>query len=50
MAGDEIVIVGGGIVGLDVALVLARRGYGRYVTVVAEHLPGDTSVTYTSPW
>ncbi|KAI9155098.1 D-amino-acid oxidase [Paramyrothecium foliicola] len=39
-----------GIVGLDVALVLAQRGYGRHTTVIAEHLPGDTSVTYTSPW
>ncbi|KAG6001554.1 hypothetical protein E4U21_004094 [Claviceps maximensis] len=47
---DTIVIVGAGIIGLDVALVLARRGLGRHITIVAEHLPGDTSPTYTSPW
>ncbi|KAG5914292.1 hypothetical protein E4U53_004665, partial [Claviceps sorghi] len=46
---DTIVIVGAGIIGLDVALVLAKRGLGRHVTVVAEHLPGDTSPAYTSP-
>ncbi|KAL0938618.1 d-amino acid oxidase, partial [Colletotrichum truncatum] len=39
-----------GIIGLDVALVLAEQGYGKLITVVAEHLPGDTSITYTSPW
>ncbi|KAL3469078.1 hypothetical protein BJX99DRAFT_242092 [Aspergillus californicus] len=47
---DTIVIVGAGIIGLDVALVLAQRGYGRAITIVAEHLPGDTATTYTSPW
>lgn len=36
--------------GLDVALVLAKAGLGKYTTVVAEYLPGDTAVTYTSPW
>ncbi|KAI9150451.1 esterase lipase [Paramyrothecium foliicola] len=39
-----------GIIGLDVALVLSKRGYGKNITVLAEHLPGDTSITYTSPW
>ncbi|KZL82495.1 fad dependent oxidoreductase, partial [Colletotrichum incanum] len=47
---DSIVIVGAGVIGLDIALVLARRGLGRQITVIAEHLPGDTSVNYTSPW
>ncbi|KAL5361179.1 hypothetical protein BJX96DRAFT_185172 [Aspergillus floccosus] len=47
---DSIVIVGAGIIGLNVALVLAEKGHGRSITVIAEHLPGDTSVTYTSPW
>ncbi|KFZ06075.1 hypothetical protein V501_07737 [Pseudogymnoascus sp. VKM F-4519 (FW-2642)] len=47
---DSIVIVGAGIVGLNVALVLAERGYGQSITVIAEHHPGDTSMTYTSPW
>ncbi|KXJ89813.1 FAD dependent oxidoreductase [Microdochium bolleyi] len=48
-AGD-IVIVGAGIIGLDVALVLCQQGLGRHITIVAQHLPGDTAVTYTSPW
>jgi glycine/D-amino acid oxidase-like deaminating enzyme len=39
-----------GVVGLDVALLLAERGYGSHITVIAEHLPGDTSINYTSPW
>ncbi|KAM5344011.1 hypothetical protein ACJ41O_012548 [Fusarium nematophilum] len=44
------VVVGAGIIGLDVALVLAERGFGDRITVVAEHLPGDTALAYTSPW
>ncbi|KAF3801910.1 D-amino-acid oxidase [Colletotrichum gloeosporioides] len=47
---DPIVIIGAGVIGLDTALVLARRGLGRQTTVIAEHFPGDTSVNYTSPW
>ncbi|KHN94842.1 NAD(P)-binding domain protein [Metarhizium album ARSEF 1941] len=47
---DSIVIVGAGIIGLDVALVLCKRGLGRCITVVAEYLPGDTAPSYTSPW
>lgn len=39
-----------GVIGLDVALVLAQRGFGNRVTVIAEYLPGDTAPTYTSPW
>ncbi|OKL57323.1 hypothetical protein UA08_07471 [Talaromyces atroroseus] len=51
MARDSIVILGAGIVGLDVALELSKRGYGKYITVVAEHLPGDeATIDYTSPW
>ncbi|KAL4744047.1 POT family-domain-containing protein [Aspergillus similis] len=50
MARDSIVILGAGIIGLNVALELSRHGYGRHVTVIAKDLPGDTSVDYTSPW
>lgn len=39
-----------GVIGLDVALLLAERGYGSHITIVAQHLPGDTSIDYTSPW
>lgn len=37
-------------IGLDVALILAENGYGHLTTVVAQHMPGDTSIDYTSPW
>ncbi|THY19390.1 hypothetical protein D6D01_07074 [Aureobasidium pullulans] len=47
---DSIVVIGAGVIGLDVALVLAENGYGHHTTVVAQHLPGDTSINYTSPW
>ncbi|EEA21782.1 D-aspartate oxidase [Talaromyces marneffei ATCC 18224] len=50
MARDSIVILGAGVIGLDVAIELSKRGYGKYVTVIAEHLPGDSSIDYTSPW
>ncbi|KAF4334984.1 d-amino-acid oxidase [Fusarium beomiforme] len=49
-AHDSIVILGAAVIGLDVALVLAERGYGKVITVIAEHLPGDTALSYTSPW
>ncbi|GAB1211157.1 hypothetical protein ATERTT37_000269 [Aspergillus terreus] len=39
-----------GIIGLNVALELSKRGYGRHITVIAKHLPGDVHVDYTSPW
>ncbi|ATY62710.1 NAD(P)-binding domain [Cordyceps militaris] len=47
---ESIIIVGAGIIGLNVALVLAEQGYGSMITVVAAHLPGDTALTYTSPY
>ncbi|RMZ73599.1 D-amino-acid oxidase [Pyrenophora seminiperda CCB06] len=47
---DSIVILGAGVIGLDVALILAEKGYGRHTTIIAQHLPGDTSIKYTSPW
>lgn len=30
--------------------MLARKGLGHLVTIVAQHLPGDTAPDYTSPW
>ena len=38
----------GGVIGLQIACTLLKSGYK--VTVVAKHLPGDTSIEYTSPW
>ncbi|KAE8341144.1 hypothetical protein BDV24DRAFT_151341 [Aspergillus arachidicola] len=50
MAHNNIVVLGAGIIGLNVALELSKRGYGQHITVMAEHLPGDESIDYTSPW
>jgi D-amino-acid oxidase len=48
---SELIFVGSaGVIGLDVALLLAERGYGSQLTILAEHMPGDTSINYTSPW
>ncbi|KAL7782688.1 FAD dependent oxidoreductase [Trichoderma afarasin] len=46
----SIVIVGAGIIGLDVAFALSERGFGPSITVIAEYLPGDTAPLYTSLW
>ncbi|BAE55934.1 unnamed protein product [Aspergillus oryzae RIB40] len=50
MAHNNIVVLGAGIIGLNVALELSKRGYGQHITIMAEHLPGDESIDYTSPW
>ncbi|KAJ5160720.1 D-amino-acid oxidase [Penicillium canariense] len=50
MASDCIVVLGACIIGLNVALLLAGKGFAKYVTIVAEQFPGDTSVDYCSPW
>lgn len=50
MARDDIIVLGAGIIGLNVTLELSKRGYGQHVTIVAENFPGDTSINYTSPW
>ncbi|KAI9900976.1 hypothetical protein N3K66_005238 [Trichothecium roseum] len=47
---DSIVILGAGIIGLDVAYALVQRGLAPNITVVAEYMPGDTAANYTSPW
>ncbi|KAI5968007.1 IFG3 [Candida margitis] len=47
----KIVIVGAGIVGFYTAFCLLERGVdARDITIVAEYLPGDESVKYTSPY
>lgn len=41
----------GGVIALTSALQLVESKTSRYsITVVAEHLPGDESPLYTSPW
>uniref|UniRef100_A0A060TIC4 ARAD1D37642p n=1 Tax=Blastobotrys adeninivorans TaxID=409370 RepID=A0A060TIC4_BLAAD len=43
------VIVGSGIIGLYTAYILVKRNVGP-ITIVAQHMPGDYSTFYTSPW
>ncbi|GAB1739247.1 hypothetical protein NU219Hw_g3995t1 [Hortaea werneckii] len=44
----DIVVLGAGVTGLTSAVFLAEAGYE--VTIIAAHVPGDTSIEYTSPW
>ncbi|KAI7263239.1 hypothetical protein KC343_g4211 [Hortaea werneckii] len=44
----HIVVLGAGVTGLTSAVFLAEAGYE--VTIIAAHVPGDTSIEYTSPW
>ncbi|OAR02984.1 hypothetical protein LLEC1_07497 [Akanthomyces lecanii] len=44
---NHIAVIGAGVIGLSVALQLARRGY--LVTVVARGLPGDWDIDYAAP-
>lgn len=37
-----------GVTGLTSAVLLAEDGY--HVTILAAHVPGDSSIEYTSPW
>jgi len=45
---SHIVVIGAGVTGLTTAAFLAEAGHE--VTVVAAHVPGDSSIEYTSPW
>ncbi|KAI7287259.1 hypothetical protein KC345_g666 [Hortaea werneckii] len=44
----HIIVLGAGVTGLTSAVFLAEAGYE--VTIIAAHVPGDTSIEYTSPW
>ncbi|RCK65008.1 D-amino-acid oxidase [Candida viswanathii] len=45
------VIVGAGVVGLYTAFSLLEKGVSaKEITVIAEYLPGDESINYTSPY
>ncbi|KAB8648463.1 hypothetical protein FH972_026121 [Carpinus fangiana] len=44
----HIIIVGAGVIGLQTAITLLEAG--SRVTVIAKHIPGDTSIEYCSPW
>lgn len=39
-----------GIIGLYTAFILSQQDRGHDITIIAEYLPGDQSVDYTSPW
>ncbi|EMC98904.1 hypothetical protein BAUCODRAFT_31180 [Baudoinia panamericana UAMH 10762] len=44
----HILVLGAGVTGLTSAMLLAEAGYE--VTIIAAHVPGDSSIEYTSPW
>lgn len=46
----SIVVLGGGVVGLSVALTVRERFPSARITIVAEYFPGDYHVDYCSPW
>ncbi|OBZ88392.1 D-amino-acid oxidase [Choanephora cucurbitarum] len=43
------VVLGAGVSGLTTAVTLLRNGF-KNVVVIGEHVPGDNSSQYTSPW
>ncbi|KAK1071405.1 hypothetical protein LTR74_003282 [Friedmanniomyces endolithicus] len=45
---NHIIVLGAGVTGLTSAVFLAEAGHD--VTVIAAHVPGDSSIEYTSPW
>ncbi|GAB7360293.1 hypothetical protein MBLNU230_g8051t1 [Neophaeotheca triangularis] len=47
-AKKHVVVLGAGVTGLTSAVMLAEDGY--HVTILAAHVPGDSSIEYTSPW
>jgi glycine/D-amino acid oxidase-like deaminating enzyme len=47
---EEFVILGAGVIGLTTALELSTRYPASNITILAAHLPGDRSISYTSPW
>ncbi|KAL7663897.1 FAD dependent oxidoreductase domain-containing protein [[Candida] zeylanoides] len=47
---SSIVVVGAGVVGLTTALCLKRAFPSAKVSIVAQFLPGDSDITYTSPF
>lgn len=44
----HVVVIGAGVIGLTSATHLAEARY--MVSIIAAHMPGDTSIEYTSPW
>jgi len=44
------IILGGGVAGLTTALELHSRSPTSPIILLAKHLPGDLSLSYTSPW
>jgi D-amino-acid oxidase len=46
----EYIILGAGVIGLTTALELSSRYPASKITILAKHLPDDSSVEYCSPW
>jgi D-amino-acid oxidase len=47
---ETYIILGAGVIGLTTALELLTRYPNSDIKVLAQHLPGDRSVSYASPW
>lgn len=46
----KVLVIGAGVVGLTTALELKRDDPTRVITIAAQHIPGDLSLDYTSPF
>lgn len=49
-APSSIVVLGGGVIGLSVALTVRERFPSAAISVIAEYFPGDYHVDFCSPW
>lgn len=44
------IILGAGVLGLTTALELSTRHPNAHIKILANHVPGDKSIAYCSPW
>jgi D-amino-acid oxidase len=47
---DAYIVIGAGVIGLTTALELKSQYPASSIKILATHLPGDRSISYTSPW
>eukprot|EP01117_Protostelium_nocturnum_P010424 TRINITY_DN3752_c0_g1_i1.p1 TRINITY_DN3752_c0_g1~~TRINITY_DN3752_c0_g1_i1.p1 ORF type:complete len:370 (-),score=115.30 TRINITY_DN3752_c0_g1_i1:204-1286(-) len=48
--GENITVIGGGVIGLTTAICILERFPKVNLTLLAQFLPGDRDILYTSPW
>lgn len=46
----DYIVLGAGVIGLTTALELSSRYPNASIIILAKHLPGDSNISYTSPW